>query len=89
MRRSLHARSATAIGLAIQADKEAGYVLSEKFTRYFGVWREADSGNRITFDPLFPKGTPLPGPDESRTKFGGAIIRSTTSGIFVIWSAAI
>ena len=64
VRRSLHARSATAIGLAIQADKEAGYVLSEKFTRYFGVWREADSGNRISFDSLFPKGTPLPGPDE-------------------------
>jgi molecular chaperone DnaK (HSP70) len=64
VRRSLHARSATAIGLAIQADKEAGYVLSEKFTRFFGVWREADSGSRITFDPLFPKGTPLPGPDE-------------------------
>ena len=64
VRRSLHARSATAIGLAIQADQEAGYVLSEKFTRYFGVWREADHGNRITFDPLFPKGTPLPGPDE-------------------------
>lgn len=64
VRRSLHARSATAIGLAIQSDKEAGYLLSEKFTRYFGVWREADNGNRITFDPLFPKGTPLPGPDE-------------------------
>jgi len=64
VRRSLHARSATAIGLAIQADVEAGYVLSEKFTRYFGVWREADSGNRVIFDPLFPKGTPLPAPDE-------------------------
>lgn len=63
-RRSLHARSATAIGLAIQSDQQAGYVLSEKFTRYFGVWREGDSGTRVIFDPLFPKGTPLPAPDE-------------------------
>ncbi len=46
VRRSLHARTATAIGLAIQADHEAGYVLSEKFTRYFGVWREGDSGRQ-------------------------------------------
>jgi molecular chaperone DnaK (HSP70) len=64
VRRSLHARSATAIGLAIQADQEASYVLREKFTRYFGVWREGDRGNQVIFDPLFNKGTSLPGPGE-------------------------
>ncbi len=64
VRRSAHTRSATAIGLAIQADSEAGYVLREKFTRFFGVWREADGGRRIIFDPLFAKGTPLAGPGE-------------------------
>jgi molecular chaperone DnaK len=62
VRRSAYTRSATAIGLAIQADVQAGYVLREKFSRYFGVWRETDGGTRIIFDPLFEKGTPLPAP---------------------------
>ena len=65
VRRSLHARSATAIGLAIQADEQAGYVLRERFTRYFGVWREADSGRRVIFDPLFTKDFALPAAGES------------------------
>lgn len=65
MKRSSHSRSATAIGLAIQADASAGYELRDQFTRNFGVWREADSGRRIIFDPLFVKGTPLPAPGES------------------------
>ncbi len=64
VRRSVHARSATAIGLAIQSDAQAGYVLSERFTRYFGVWRESDGGKTIVFDPLFPKGTALPKPSD-------------------------
>jgi molecular chaperone DnaK (HSP70) len=65
VRRSAQARAATAIGLAIQADLQAGYVVRERFTRWFGVWREAEGGSRIAFDPLFEKGTPLPGPDEA------------------------
>jgi molecular chaperone DnaK (HSP70) len=65
VRRSAYARSATAIGLAIQADEEAGYVLREIFHRHFGVWRERDNGRVIIFDPLFPKGTPLPARGEA------------------------
>jgi molecular chaperone DnaK len=64
VRRSVHARSATAIGLAIQADQQAGYTLSDKFSRYFGVWRESDSGRAVVFDPLFSKGTVLPRPGQ-------------------------
>lgn len=64
VRRSAYTRSATAIGLAIQSDEQAGYVLHEIFHRHFGVWREWEGGRDIVFDPLFPKGTPLPGPGE-------------------------
>jgi molecular chaperone DnaK (HSP70) len=62
VRRSAYTRSATAIGLAIQADAQSGYVLRERFNRYFGVWREADDGTRVVFDPLFLKGSLLPSP---------------------------
>jgi len=65
VKRSAYTRSATAIGLAIQADQTSGYELRDKFTRYFGVWREAECGQRIVFDPLFAKGAALPPADES------------------------
>jgi molecular chaperone DnaK (HSP70) len=64
VKRSAYTHSATAIGLAIQADAQAGYRLSEKFTRYFGVWREAEGGRAVVFDPLFVKGTSLPAPGD-------------------------
>jgi hypothetical protein len=64
VRRSAYTRSATAIGLAIQADQPGAYRLSEKLARFFGVWREADAGSRIVFDPLFEKGIPLPPPGD-------------------------
>jgi molecular chaperone DnaK (HSP70) len=63
-RRSAYTRAATAIGLAIQADEQGGYSLREKFTRHFGVWRELNEGQAVVFDPLFLKGTPLPGPGD-------------------------
>ena len=70
LRRSAYTRSATAIGLAIQADAQAGYVLRDKFSRYFGVWRESDGGSGIVFDPLFEKGAPLPLPGAAPLAIG-------------------
>ncbi len=64
VRRSAYTRSATAIGLAIQAGQPDLYKLSERLSRNFGVWREAERGSRIVFDPLFEKGAPLPAPGE-------------------------
>ena len=64
VRRSAYTRSATAIGLAIQAAQPDTYRLSERLGRHFGVWREADNGTRIVFDPLFEKGTSLPSPGQ-------------------------
>ena len=60
VRRSPYPSGATAIGLAIAADQGGGYVLAERFSRHFGVWREAEDGRRIVFDPVFSKDTPLP-----------------------------
>jgi molecular chaperone DnaK len=60
VKRSVYTRSATAIGLAIQADETTGYTLREVFTRNFGVWREGEAGQRMVFDSIFPAGTRLP-----------------------------
>src|ERR1700722_13512751 len=64
VKRSEYTRSATAIGLAIQADATSGYALREMFTRNFGVRREGDAGRRMVFDSIFPRATRLPGPGE-------------------------
>ncbi|MFL6415466.1 MAG: Hsp70 family protein [Bryobacteraceae bacterium] len=65
VRRSAYTRSATAIGLAIQADEPGRYQVQEQLARYFGVWRETDHGRRIVFDAVFEKGLQLPTPGES------------------------
>jgi molecular chaperone DnaK len=64
VKRSEYTRSATAIGLAIQADAASGYKLWEVFTRNFGVWREEEGGQRVVLDVIFPQGTRLPAPEE-------------------------
>jgi molecular chaperone DnaK (HSP70) len=60
VRRSPYPSAATAIGLAIAADQKSGYTLEDRFSRYFGVWRENDHGLEIVFDPIFSKQTELP-----------------------------
>ncbi len=65
VRTSPYPHAATAIGLAIAADQEAGYQLRERFTRHFGVWREAEDGRAVAFDVVFAKDRLLPTPDEA------------------------
>ncbi len=64
VRRSAYMRSATAIGLAIRADAQSGYVLQDRFMRNFGLWRETDEGRGIVFDLVFSRGTELPSPKQ-------------------------
>jgi molecular chaperone DnaK len=64
VKRSPHPFAATAIGLAVLLDADAGWALADRLGRHFGVWREADRGAHLWFDPIFPKDTPLPKPGE-------------------------
>jgi molecular chaperone DnaK (HSP70) len=60
VKRSPHPFAATAIGLAVFLDKAAGFALSERLSRHFGVFREAHRGADVVFDPILRKDTPLP-----------------------------
>jgi molecular chaperone DnaK (HSP70) len=60
VRRSPHPFGSCAIGLAIHLDEGAGYKLTERLTRHFGVFREDEAGERVSFDILVPKDTELP-----------------------------
>jgi molecular chaperone DnaK (HSP70) len=60
VRRSPHPFGSCAIGLAIHLDEGAGYHLTERLGRHFGVFREDDAGAMVSFDVLVPKDTPLP-----------------------------
>ncbi|MCG3194459.1 MAG: Chaperone protein DnaK [Thermoanaerobaculia bacterium] len=64
VKRSPHPFAATAIGLAIFLDQEAGYSLADRLTRTFGVFREAEGGAGVVFDPIFGRDMTLPAPGE-------------------------
>lgn len=44
--------ASTAIGLAIAADRDSGYSLSDRLSRAFGVFREAEAGTEVAFDQI-------------------------------------
>jgi molecular chaperone DnaK (HSP70) len=58
--RSAYPSGATAIGLAIALDDRAGFEVTERFSHHFGVFREANSGSEVAFDPIFAEGTEQP-----------------------------
>ena len=89
VRRSLHARSATAIGLAIQADQEAGYVLSEKFTRFSESGAKATAEGESFSIRFFPRARRCRGRMSSRSRFAGGTARFIMSDISAISNAAI
>lgn len=64
--RSPYPSAATAIGLAIAGDPDAGYRLTDRFSRAFGVFRELREGAAVSFDPIFTKDTRMPTPEQGR-----------------------
>ncbi|MDU0348962.1 Hsp70 family protein [Actinomyces sp. MRS3W] len=50
--RSPYPGASTAIGLAIAADRTATVALTDRLSRGFGVFREAEGGTRTVFDPI-------------------------------------
>ncbi len=61
VQRSQYPHGAVAIGLAVAASPDEPYFVRETLTRHFGVWREAESGSRVVFDPIFMKDAALEG----------------------------
>ena len=61
--RSPYPSAAVAIGLSIAADAGAGFELVDRYSRTFGVFREASGGREITFDPIFTPSVELPATD--------------------------
>jgi hypothetical protein len=65
--KSPYAHASIAVGLAIAAESTDELRLQNRFTRYFGVWREADGGRAAWFDPVIPQDMLLPFPQPDAT----------------------
>jgi molecular chaperone DnaK (HSP70) len=60
--RSPYPRGAVAIGLAIASDRTERFQLTDRFSRNFGVFREAEGGRAAVYDTLVSRDTSLPTP---------------------------
>ncbi|SER62073.1 Molecular chaperone DnaK (HSP70) [Propionibacterium cyclohexanicum] len=58
--RAPYPTASTAIGLAIAADPDSGYTLTDRLSRGFGVFRERDNGRQVVFDPIVSRDETLP-----------------------------
>src|SRR5262249_41248126 len=56
---------AIAMGLAIAGDEEAGFSLSDRLSRHFGVFREGQSGHAVVFDSIFSRDAKVPSRGEA------------------------
>ena len=80
VKRSEYTRSATAIGLAIQADTTSGYKLREMFTRNFGIGGRVTRGSSWSSIPSSHGARDSRGAGEPpRYPFSAAIVRFITS----------
>jgi len=62
--RSPYPHASVCIGLAIASDADAGFELDDRFSRNFGVFREAQGGDRASYDPIFTREMALPRPGD-------------------------
>ena len=58
--RSPYPAASTAIGLAIAADAQSGFSLTEKLSRGFGVFREISDGRALGFDAILDRSLTVP-----------------------------
>ncbi|AUX23209.1 molecular chaperone Hsp70 [Sorangium cellulosum] len=63
--RSPYPSAAIAMGLAIAVDEDAGFELSDRLSRHFGVFREGGGGSEVIFDPIFDREARVPSSREA------------------------